>query len=135
MIDLSRAATIADMRGSRVAALSTVVQRFIRDFFDQNPLSHLSVCFMRDGTAQRLTDLSGSPVRPALPDLLIWALCAGSGFGMCIYLDLLQIHATVRKSMILCLVLLHVISCSCQLLPWACQHTIEAADLSMHMWG
>ena len=64
-MDLSRAATIQDMRGSRVAALSNVVQRFIRDFFDQNPLSHLSVCVMRNGLAERLTDLSGSPVRPA----------------------------------------------------------------------
>ena len=62
VIDLSRAATIQDMRGGRVIALSNVVQRFIRTFFDQNPLSHLSVCVMRNGTCETLTDLSGSPV-------------------------------------------------------------------------
>lgn len=64
VIDLSKAATIQDMRGSRVAALSNVVQRFIRNFFDQNPLSHLSVCVMAKGTCHRLTELSGSPVHP-----------------------------------------------------------------------
>ena len=62
VLDMSNAATIADMRGSRAAAMSTVAQRFIRDFFDQNPLSHLSICLMRRGTAERLTELSGSPV-------------------------------------------------------------------------
>ena len=40
-----------------------VLQRFIREFFDQNPLSHLGVVAMRNGTAQRLTELSASPVR------------------------------------------------------------------------
>ena len=45
-----------------------VLQRFIREFFDQNPLSHLGVVAMRNGTAQRLTELSASPVR-AYPSL------------------------------------------------------------------
>ena len=65
VLDMSQAATITDMRGSRAAAMSTVAQRFIRDFFDQNPLSHLSLSLMRKGTAERLTELSGSPVSPA----------------------------------------------------------------------
>ena len=70
VVDLSQAASIADMRGTRVAALSNVVQRFITDFFAQNPLSHLSVMLMRDGVAEALTDLSGSPVSVA------WLLAA-----------------------------------------------------------
>ena len=41
-----------------------VLQQFIREFFDQNPLSHLGILVLRNGVAERLTDLSGSPVRP-----------------------------------------------------------------------
>ena len=44
-------------------------QGFIREFFDQNPLSHLGLIVMRNGVAERLTDLSGSPVR------FVWAMC------------------------------------------------------------
>jgi hypothetical protein len=36
---------------------------FIREYFDQNPLSYLSVMVMRAGVACRLTELSGSPER------------------------------------------------------------------------
>ena len=31
------------------------------DFFDQNPLSQLGLMIMRDGLAEMLTELSGSP--------------------------------------------------------------------------
>lgn len=65
VIDLSKAASIADMRGSRIAIMSAVLQAFIREFFDQNPLSHLGIIRMRGGVAERLTELSGSPVRPS----------------------------------------------------------------------
>ncbi len=41
-----------------------VLRQFIREFFDQNPLSHLGILVLRNGVAERLTDLSGSPVRP-----------------------------------------------------------------------
>lgn len=63
VVDLSKAASIADMRGSRIAVMSAVVQAFIREFFDQNPLSHVGIVRMRGGVADRLTELSGSPVR------------------------------------------------------------------------
>lgn len=39
-----------------------ILQLFVREFFDQNPLSHLSIMLLRNGRAERLTDLSGSPV-------------------------------------------------------------------------
>ena len=38
-------------------------QGFIREFFDQNPLSHLGLIVLRNGVAEKLTDLSGSPAR------------------------------------------------------------------------
>ena len=50
--------------GSRVKRAVPHGQGFIREFFDQNPLSHLGLIVLRDGVAEKLTDLSGSPVRP-----------------------------------------------------------------------
>ncbi|BDA42827.1 General transcription factor IIH subunit 2 [Coccomyxa sp. Obi] len=61
VVDLSRAASIGDMRPNRLAVMSGVLQGFIRKFFDENPLSHLGIVIMRNGIAQRLTDLAGSP--------------------------------------------------------------------------
>jgi hypothetical protein len=34
---------------------------FVREFFDQNPLSQLGIIAIRDGIAHRLTDLAGTP--------------------------------------------------------------------------
>ncbi|KAK9828063.1 hypothetical protein WJX81_007161 [Elliptochloris bilobata] len=61
VVDLSQAAAIADMRPSRLAVIGGVLQGFIREFFDQNPLSHLGLVVLRNGVAEKLTDLSGSP--------------------------------------------------------------------------
>lgn len=62
VVDLSRAASIGDMRPNRLAVMAGVLQGFIRRFFDENPLSHLGLLIMRNGIAERLTDLAGSPV-------------------------------------------------------------------------
>ena len=62
IVDLSRAAGIADMRPNRAGMMSFVLQNFVREFFDQNPLSHMGVIALRNGLAERLTELSGSPV-------------------------------------------------------------------------
>jgi transcription initiation factor TFIIH subunit 2 len=37
------------------------VEAFIREFFDQNPLSQLALVTIKDGVAHCLTDLGGSP--------------------------------------------------------------------------
>lgn len=37
------------------------VEAFIREFFDQNPLSHLGLILLRDGVATRVTELGGNP--------------------------------------------------------------------------
>ena len=62
IVDLSRAAAIGDMRPNRLAVMAGVLQSFIRKFFDENPLSHLGLIIMRNGIAERLTELAGSPV-------------------------------------------------------------------------
>lgn len=61
-MDLSRAASISDMRPTRAAVMAIALQNFIREFFDQNPLSQLGLIVMRNGVAETLTELSGSPV-------------------------------------------------------------------------
>ena len=38
IVDLSRAASIGDMRPNRLAVMAGVLQGFIRKFFDENPL-------------------------------------------------------------------------------------------------
>lgn len=62
VVDLSRAASIQDMRPNRAAAMASVLVIFIREFFDQNPLSHLGIIVMRNGRSERLSELSASPV-------------------------------------------------------------------------
>jgi transcription initiation factor TFIIH subunit 2 len=63
VVDLSRACSSEhlDLRPNRLTCMIRVVRRFIRDYFDQNPLSQLGVMITRDGVAIQLTDLSGSP--------------------------------------------------------------------------
>ena len=63
VVDLSRAAAAGDMRPSRLAVMIGCCKSFIREYFDQNPLSYLSIMVMRNGMAFRLTELSGSPER------------------------------------------------------------------------
>ena len=65
IVDLSRASSIGDMRPNRLAVMAGVLQGFIRKFFDENPLSHLGLVIMRNGVAERLTELAGSPVSSA----------------------------------------------------------------------
>mmetsp|Transcript_15614 Transcript_15614/g.46061 ORF Transcript_15614/g.46061 Transcript_15614/m.46061 type:complete len:458 (-) Transcript_15614:390-1763(-) len=61
VIDLSRASSAQDMRPNRLSVMLRVAKAFVRNFFDQNPLSQLGIVLMREGLAERLTDLSGSP--------------------------------------------------------------------------
>ena len=61
VVDLSKAASINDMRPIRSAAMFGALEAFIRAFFDENPLSQLGIVIIRDGVAQQLTELSSSP--------------------------------------------------------------------------
>lgn len=60
VLDLSKAAGATDVRPSRAAACCATAASLVREFFDQNPLSHLSVLAMRDGACARLSELSAS---------------------------------------------------------------------------
>ncbi|KAL5581209.1 hypothetical protein UlMin_013651 [Ulmus minor] len=61
VIDLSKAAAEMDYRPSRMAVVAKHVGAFIREFFDQNPLSQVGLVTIKDGVAHCLTDLGGSP--------------------------------------------------------------------------
>lgn len=61
VVDLSKAASERDFRPSRMAVIAKQVELFIREFFDQNPLSHVGLVTTKDGVANCLTDLGGSP--------------------------------------------------------------------------
>lgn len=50
-----------DFRPSRMAIMAKHVEAFVREFFDQNPLSQIGLVTIKDGVAHTLTDLGGSP--------------------------------------------------------------------------
>lgn len=50
-----------DYKPSRMAMVAKQVEAFIREFFDQNPLSQIGLVTLKDGVAHSLTDLGGSP--------------------------------------------------------------------------
>lgn len=56
-----QAAGEMDFKPSRMAVVAKHVEAFIREFFDQNPLSQVSLVTIKDGVAHSLTDLGGSP--------------------------------------------------------------------------
>lgn len=50
-----------DYKPSRMVVVARQVEAFIREFFDQNPLSQIGLVILKDGVAHCLTDLGGSP--------------------------------------------------------------------------
>lgn len=50
-----------DFKPNRMAVVAKHVEAFIREFFDQNPLSQIGLAAISDGVAHCLTDLGGSP--------------------------------------------------------------------------
>lgn len=46
--------------GTRIESVVSVLQEFVQEYYDQNPLSHLGFVIMKDGEAEILTQLSSS---------------------------------------------------------------------------
>jgi transcription factor Ssl1 len=59
-LDCSASALENDYRPSRLEATSSAVQKFIVDYYDQNPISQLAIILSRDRTAEKCSDLSGN---------------------------------------------------------------------------
>ncbi|KAI0900887.1 TFIIH basal transcription factor complex, subunit SSL1 [Annulohypoxylon nitens] len=61
VIDMSFAMLEKDMLPSRYELTIAYSSQFVREYFEQNPISQLAVIGMRDGVAVRISDMSGNP--------------------------------------------------------------------------
>ncbi|OMP85368.1 TFIIH basal transcription factor complex p47 subunit, partial [Diplodia seriata] len=61
VIDQSEAMLEKDFKPSRYAAVLKYAQEYVREFFEQNPISQLCVMSMYDGLCNRVSELSGNP--------------------------------------------------------------------------
>ncbi|KAJ2304266.1 hypothetical protein IWW55_002515 [Coemansia sp. RSA 2706] len=61
VLDESEAMSVRDLAPTRIHAAQALLARFVSEFFDQNPISQLSVVATKDGLAERLTELSSNP--------------------------------------------------------------------------
>jgi transcription initiation factor TFIIH subunit 2 len=59
-IDLSHAAGEKDYRPSRLEVCKNALSQFILNYYDQNPISQLSLISTQDRISEKLTDLSGN---------------------------------------------------------------------------
>jgi len=61
VVDLSSAMDVKDLKPSRRAATLALLEGFITDYFDQNPISQLGIIVAFKKVAQKVTELSGNP--------------------------------------------------------------------------
>ncbi|RLP62853.1 hypothetical protein L150_01556 [Candida albicans Ca529L] len=61
IIDGSSAMSEKDLRPTRLSMTLNYLQEFVVEFFDQNPISRLGIILMRNGVANLVSEVSGSP--------------------------------------------------------------------------
>ena len=61
VVDMSFAMTEKDLLPTRYRLTLSYAMAFVKEFFEQNPISQLGVVGMRDGVAVRISDLGGNP--------------------------------------------------------------------------
>lgn len=61
VLDMSQAMAEKDMLPTRHTLTMAYARDFVREYFEQNPISQLAVIGMRDGIAVRISDMSGNP--------------------------------------------------------------------------
>ncbi|KAK4938388.1 hypothetical protein LTR10_021187 [Elasticomyces elasticus] len=61
ILDMSLSMNEKDLRPTRYLLTLLYTEAFIREFFEQNPISQLGIVGMRDGIAMRISDMSGNP--------------------------------------------------------------------------
>lgn len=59
--DTSQAMCEQDLPPNRLDFSMDLAMKFIVEFFDQNPLSHVCLVGIKDGIAVKLTEFSGNP--------------------------------------------------------------------------
>ncbi|KAI0809515.1 Ssl1-like-domain-containing protein [Xylaria sp. FL0064] len=72
VLDMSFAMLEKDLLPTRHQLSMAYAQEFVREYFEQNPISQLAVISMRDGIAVRISDMSGNP-GDHLEKLQTWA--------------------------------------------------------------
>ncbi|KAN0026533.1 hypothetical protein ACTFIV_007521 [Dictyostelium citrinum] len=63
ILDLSKTLSNQDLKPSRYQVLLQNVELFIKEFFDQNPISQLSIIITKNSKAEKISELSGNPLR------------------------------------------------------------------------
>ncbi|KAI1083851.1 TFIIH basal transcription factor complex, subunit SSL1 [Whalleya microplaca] len=61
VLDMSFAMLEKDMLPTRYDLTMAYAAEFVREYFEQNPISQLGIIGMRDGIAVRISDMSGNP--------------------------------------------------------------------------
>lgn len=61
VLDMSFAMTEKDLLPTRYRLMISYAVAFVREFFEQNPISQLGIIGMRDGVAVRISDVGGNP--------------------------------------------------------------------------
>ncbi|CAH3045994.1 unnamed protein product [Porites evermanni] len=61
VVDMSRAMEEADLKPSRLASSVKLLEDFITEYFDQNPISQIGLIVTRNKRAEKITELSGNP--------------------------------------------------------------------------
>lgn len=61
VLDMSFAMVEKDLLPTRMRLTLGYAAAFVREFFEQNPISQLGIVGMRDGVAVRVSDLGGNP--------------------------------------------------------------------------
>eukprot|EP00999_Lentomonas_sp_LEN2_P001132 NODE_213_length_1893_cov_43.177237_g189_i0.p2 GENE.NODE_213_length_1893_cov_43.177237_g189_i0~~NODE_213_length_1893_cov_43.177237_g189_i0.p2 ORF type:complete len:173 (-),score=20.62 NODE_213_length_1893_cov_43.177237_g189_i0:1043-1561(-) len=61
VLDMSQSMDAKDLQPSRLAVTLKLLDRFITEFSDQNPISQMSIVATNDATAFSITDLGGNP--------------------------------------------------------------------------
>jgi len=60
-LDASASMREMDLKPERLRAALKLCQEFVKEYFDQNPISQLGLLVTKQGEAERLTDLSANP--------------------------------------------------------------------------
>ncbi|XP_077572159.1 general transcription factor IIH subunit 2-like isoform X1 [Stigmatopora nigra] len=61
VIDSSRSMEDQDLKPNRLTATLKLMEAFIDEYFDQNPISQVGIIMTKNKRAEKLTDLSGNP--------------------------------------------------------------------------
>jgi transcription initiation factor TFIIH subunit 2 len=61
IVDSSQVMSDKDLKPNRLTCALKVLEDFVREFFDQNPISQLGVISTKDGKAEKVLDLNGNP--------------------------------------------------------------------------